>query len=93
MWKKLAAWYDVQKHRARARQAFAVLVSIYGILTAAVPSMHLHPEWVAGVITAFGPVVISIEHYVDDPSTGGAVNVVTDTEAAIKKVETPPVVK
>lgn len=93
LWKKLSAWYDVQKHRARTRQIVSVLVSLYAVLTAAVPGLHLHPEWIAGILAAFGPVVIGIEHYVDDPSTGNAVAAIQAVETAVKEVDPPPAAK
>jgi hypothetical protein len=51
------------------RQVLAVLVSVYGVLSATVSSLHVPPA-VSAVLTAFGPVLLAVEHYVGDPSTG-----------------------
>ena len=53
------------------RQLGALAVSAYGVLSAAGVANHL-PAWCAGILTAAGPVVIAVEHYVSDPSTGNA---------------------
>ena len=54
------------------RQVLAVVVSIYGVLSACVASLHL-PVVVSAVLTAMGPLMLTIEHYVSDPSTGRAI--------------------
>lgn len=59
----------VQSVSSIVRQVLAVLVSIYGVLTAVVPSLHL-PVAVSTALTAFGPVMLLLEHYLSDPSTG-----------------------
>ena len=51
------------------RQVLAVLVTVYGVLTASVTALHL-PVAVSAVLTAFGPLILLLEHYVADPSTG-----------------------
>jgi len=59
----------VQSVSSIVRQVLAVLVSIYGVLSASVAQLHL-PVAVSSVLTAFGPLILVIEHYVGDPSTG-----------------------
>src|ERR1035437_7495902 len=54
------------------RQVLAVLVSVYGVLTASVNPLHL-PVAVSTVLVAFGPVLIALEHFLSDPSTGTSV--------------------
>ena len=51
------------------RQIGAVLVSVYGVLSASVTALHL-PIAVSTVLTAAGPAILAIEHYVGDPTTG-----------------------
>lgn len=58
-----------QRISSIVRQVAAVLVSVYGVLTASVTGMKL-PVGVSLVLTAVGPVILGIEHYVGDPSTG-----------------------
>jgi hypothetical protein len=59
----------VQSVSSIVRQVLAVLVSVYGVLTAVVPALHL-PVAVSSVLTAFGPTMLLLEHYLSDPSTG-----------------------
>jgi hypothetical protein len=54
------------------RQVLAVLVSVYGVLTASVTPLHL-PVAVSSVLVAFGPLILALEHYLGDPSTGTSV--------------------
>lgn len=61
-----------QQVAAVARQAGAILVSIYGVLTANGTLGHL-PVAVSAVLTAAAPVMYVVEHYVGDPSTGKTV--------------------
>lgn len=64
------------------RQVVAVAASIYGVLTASVSTLHLNPA-VSAVLTATGPVIIALEHFVADPSTGTAAQ-------AIKVIDATP---
>src|ERR1035437_3460296 len=54
------------------RQVLAVLVSIYGVLTASISQLHL-PVPVSTVLVAVAPIIFGIEHYLSDPSTGTSV--------------------
>ena len=54
------------------RQVLAGLVSVYGVLTASVTPLHL-PVAVSSVLVAFGPLILALEHYLGDPSTGTSV--------------------
>lgn len=60
---------NIQRVAAVARQVIAYAALVVGPLTAAVPAMHL-PAPVSAVITAVGGVIVVVEHYVGDPSTG-----------------------
>ena len=51
------------------RQVLAIVVSVYGVLSATLSALHL-PVSVSTVLVAAGPVIFAIEHYVSDPSTG-----------------------
>lgn len=52
-----------------ARQVVAVVATVFGILTASVSALHL-PVSVSAILTATGPVILALEHYLGDPSTG-----------------------
>ena len=52
------------------RQVLAICVSIIGILSADGTIMGSLPKSVSAILVAFGPVVLAIEHFVGDPSTG-----------------------
>lgn len=52
-----------------ARQVLAVLGIVFGVLTASVSSLHL-PTAVSAVLTVGGTLVLALEHYLSDPSTG-----------------------
>ena len=51
------------------RQALAIAAIVMGALTAALSGIRLPPA-VSAVLAAAGAVVLAIEHYVSDPSTG-----------------------
>lgn len=53
------------------RQGLALLGVIFGVLTASVGAMKL-PTAVSTVLTVGGAVILAVEHYVSDPSTGGS---------------------
>jgi hypothetical protein len=59
----------VQSVSSIVRQVLAVLVTVYGVLTASVTALHL-PVAVSSVLVAFGPLMLGLEHYLSDPSTG-----------------------
>lgn len=60
------------------RQVVAVIATIFGVLSASVSTLHL-PVAVSAILTAAGPVILAIEHYVGDPSTGSTALVSTPT--------------
>lgn len=72
----------VQSVSSIIRQVTAVIVSIYGVLTASVTALHL-PVAVSTVLTAFGPLILALEHYTGSPSTGTPV---VDTPSGIAPV-------
>lgn len=51
------------------RQGLAILGIIFGVLTQTVTQMHL-PVVLSSIITVGGAVILAVEHYVADPSTG-----------------------
>jgi hypothetical protein len=52
-----------------ARQGLAILGIVFGVLTQSVGSLHL-PVAVSTALAIGGTVILAIEHYVSDPSTG-----------------------
>ncbi len=59
----------VQSIASIARQFLAVVSIVMGVVTASVSSLHL-PVAVSTALTIAGSVILAIEHYVSDPSTG-----------------------
>jgi multidrug transporter EmrE-like cation transporter len=51
------------------RQALAILGIIFGVLTQSVTALHL-PVAASAWLGIGGAVILAIEHYVSDPSTG-----------------------
>lgn len=72
----------VQSVSSVVRQILLVLVSVYGVLTASVNQLHL-PTAVSAVLVAAGPVVLLLEHYLGDPSTGTPVITPTTPAKAV----------
>jgi hypothetical protein len=60
---------NTQQISSIVRQVLGVLVSVYGVLSASVASLHL-PVAVSTVLVAMGPAILTLEHYLGDPSTG-----------------------
>ena len=73
------------------RQILAVLVTIYGVLSATVSALHLPPA-ISAVLTAVGPVLLTVEHYLGDPSTG-TTNAPTSVPSSTvrEQIPAPPV--
>lgn len=71
-----------QKLASIGRQIGAVLVSVYGILSAVSVAPHLPPA-VTSVLVAVGPLMIGLQHYLEHPSTG---NSLVSTPTALKQV-------
>ena len=72
------------------RQILAVLVSVYGVLSASISQLHLPPA-VSAVLTAFGPVILSIEHIVSVTPTAAA-NAPTTTKPVTPTVVGTPTI-
>lgn len=51
------------------RQILAVAAIVMGALTQALNGIHLSPA-ISSVLAIVGGVILAIEHYVSDPSTG-----------------------
>lgn len=52
-----------------ARQVLAIAGIVMGVITSSVTSLHL-PTAVSSILVVAGSVILAIEHYVGDPSTG-----------------------
>lgn len=59
----------VQSIASIARQVLAVAGIAMGVITASVTQLHL-PTAVSSILVVAGGVILAIEHYVADPSTG-----------------------
>jgi hypothetical protein len=81
---------QLQSVASVVRQVLAVLVSVYGVLSASISQLHLPPA-VSAALTAFGPVLLTVEHYVSDPSTGTPVTTTTTTTPVVAPPVTPVV--
>lgn len=60
---------DTQRWGALLRQGLAVAGVVFGVLTSSVSSLHLPPS-ISSIMMVGGAVVLAVEHYVSDPSTG-----------------------
>lgn len=71
------------------RQVLSVLVSVLGVLTVTVNALHLPAKyaWVSGILVAWAPVLLTLEHYLGDPSTGTPV---VGNPAPLAPVAQPP---
>ena len=58
-----------QSFASIVRQVLAILSVAFGVITASVSSLRL-PVAVSTVLTIAGAVILAVEHYVSDPSTG-----------------------
>jgi hypothetical protein len=53
------------------RLVLAAVVSIYGVVSAAVTTNGLHlPPAVSAVLVAAAPIMLAVQHWLSDPSTG-----------------------
>jgi hypothetical protein len=60
------------------RQILGVVATAFGVLTSSVSSLHL-PVAISTILTACGPLILVVEHYVGDPSTGNTPTTTTYT--------------
>jgi hypothetical protein len=60
---------NTQQLASIIRQVLAVAAIVMGALTSALNGIHL-PAAVSAVLAASGAVILALEHYVSDPSTG-----------------------
>ena len=60
---------NTQRLAAVARQVLALAAITFGVLTQSDTALHL-PLAISSVLAIAGSVIIAIEHYVGDPSTG-----------------------
>ncbi len=72
------------------RQVFAIAAVVMGALTQALSGIHLSPA-ISAVLAAGGMVLLNVEHYLSDPSTGNPVTTTTTTTAGPQAVAAPPV--
>lgn len=60
---------NTQSAAAIGRQILAILGIIFGVLTQSVTQLHL-PTAVSSILLVAGSVILAVEHFVGDPSTG-----------------------
>ena len=60
---------NTQQIASIARQVLAIVGIVMGVLTQSLSSLHL-PTAVSTALTVGGTLILAIEHYVGDPSTG-----------------------
>lgn len=60
---------NTQRLSAVVRQILAILGITFGVLTQSVTTLHL-PASLSAILLVAGSVILAIEHYVSDPSTG-----------------------
>lgn len=60
---------NTQRLSAVVRQILAILSITFGVLTQSVTTLHL-PASLSAILLVAGSVILAIEHYVSDPSTG-----------------------
>jgi hypothetical protein len=70
------------------RQALAILGIVFGVLTASVSSLHL-PVAVSTALTIGGSIILAIEHYVSDPSTGTPITPISSVNPETAATVTP----
>jgi hypothetical protein len=71
------------------RQVLAIAAIVMGALTSALQGIHLPPA-VSAVLAAGGLVLLNVEHYLSDPSTGNPVTTTVTTAATPTATGTPP---
>jgi hypothetical protein len=72
------------------RQVLAIAAIVMGALTSALQGIHLPPA-VSAVLAAGGLVLLNLEHYLSDPSTGNPVTTTTTTTATPAPAPPAPV--
>lgn len=80
---------STQQIASIARQVGGMIVSIYGILTLTAHNLNIHSGPASAVLVAVGPIILAIEHYVADPSTGTPVVPPTPVKATAVPKPTP----
>jgi len=80
---------NTQQISAVVRQVLAVVAVIMGALTQAVSNIHL-PVAVSSVLAFVGGLILVVEHYVSDPSTGSTTPPASSTPAAPAGAESLP---
>lgn len=77
-----AVTVNTQQISSILRQILAYVSIAFGILTQAVSGIHL-PVAMSTVLTVIGGVLINVEHYVSDPSTGTPASPVAAAPVAV----------
>lgn len=80
----------LQQISSVVRQIVAVVATIFGVLTATIPALHL-PVAVSAILTAWGPVILGLEHYLSDPSTGNLLPAPAPPPASASSASSPMV--
>ena len=60
---------NTQQLASIVRQVIAIVAWVFALLTQSVAGLHL-PVAVSTTLGIFGTVILAVEHYVGDPSTG-----------------------
>lgn len=60
---------NTQQISSILRQLLGIVATVFGVLTASTSSLHL-PVAISSILTAAGPIILTVEHYLSDPSTG-----------------------
>ena len=74
---------NTQRLASVARQVLALLAITFGVLTQSDNGLHL-PVAISSILTIAGAVIIAIEHYVGDPSTGTSVPPTPPTTGSVQ---------
>lgn len=72
-----------------ARQLLAIAGIVMGVLTASDSAIHL-PAGISAIFVTAGAIILAIEHYVADPTTGTGVPTSTPTPPTSAAPAAPP---
>jgi hypothetical protein len=72
---------NTQQITSIARQVLALVAVAMGVITASVTQLHLPPA-VSSILVVVGGVIIALEHYLSDPSTGTPTTTTTTSTTA-----------
>ena len=81
---------NTQQIASIGRQVLAIAGIVMGVVTASVPALHLPPA-VSSILVVVGGVILALEHYLSDPSTGTPTTTTT-TSTTTPTFPKPPTV-